>query len=254
MRRAWIFGDSHAAGTGLYPNDVAREYQDSYPCQLARRLDHRDIQNHSLGGHSNDAIFRWVTESLADIDRDDVVILCWSEEARTEIWSDIVDDWMHLIPPGQGLNYDLWYRKRLCLNACLGITNELDPYPKGVQEYYSKFRSAWQKILNTDNDCKTYRMNFIKNCLAANQVLENQHISKVINIRSQASILFDLDYNDKLDPLLQNHYWPVTGTVFRNWALHQGFSEDKYHHLPLSAHEAFADFVHSHMIQHGTWA
>ena len=246
MKRAWIFGDSHAAGSGICPHNPSREYQESYPCHLAGIMGYTDIRNHSISGHSNDAIFRWVTESLPDIHSDDIVILCWSEEARTEVWSDMVDAWLHIIPPGQGVDYDLWYQKRPCSNAGLGVIDPFGRYPRSVQEYYARFRSAWQKILNTDHDLKTYRMNFVKNCLAANSVL--QHIAKVINVRSQASL--QLAYDGTLHPLLEHEYWPVGGTVFRDWALQQGFCEDRYHHLPLPAHVAFAQFVHSRMMSH----
>jgi hypothetical protein len=242
MKRVWIFGDSHAAGTGIEPRNPAREYLSSYPCQLARSLGYEQILNYSIGGHSNDAIFRWVTERLPDIDREDLVMLCWSEQGRTEVWSDLSESWLHIIRQGQGENYDTWFEMRPCAGAALGIFDRQAPYPKGVQRYYTRFREAWQSTINADRDLKNCNLNFTKNCLAANTLLRSRNI-KVFNIRSQVAL--DRPYTGVLDPLLQQEYWPVGGTVFRDWALQQGFTEDRYHHLPEPAHTAFSRYIFS---------
>ena len=63
-----------------------------------------------------------------------------------------------------------------------------------------------------------------------------------MNIRSLCAL--NLPTPQELDPALTQEWWPVGATVFRSWALENGFEEDAYHHLPLLAHTAFADYVY----------
>lgn len=242
MKRAWIFGDSHAAGSGILNDDTAREYLESYPCQLARTLGYRKTLNYSIAGHSNDAIFRWVTEQIGNIQPEDLVILCWTEQARTEIWSDVSRSWLYLVETGQSDDYDTWYHMRHCDNALQGILDVKVPYDSVVSQRHHGHRQAWEAQLRLDQNLCTWNMNFQKNCLAANHVLRNRGIT-AMNIRSLSAI--NLPATESLDTVLAQEWWPVGGTVFRNWALQQGFLEDSYHHLPMAAHTAFADYVYT---------
>jgi len=239
MKRAWIFGDSHAAGSGILPNNTPQEYLESYPCQLARTLGHKQTLNHSVAGHSNDAIFRWVTEQINNIQPEDLVILCWTEEARTEFWSEAALQWLYLVRSGQSDVYDLWHPLKPCENALQGIIDVERTQP--LSERHFGFKHEWEGHLYMDQYLRTWRMNFVRNVLAANHLLRNKNIT-AMNIRSLCAL--NLPTPQELDPALTQEWWPVGATVFRSWALENGFEEDAYHHLPLLAHTAFADYVY----------
>ena len=244
MKTCWIFGDSHAAGSGILNNDYAKEYLESYPCQLARALGYKNTLNHSIGGHSNDAIFRWVTENAHNINADDLVILCWSELARSEIWSDSAQQWLYFVRAG---NNDETYRPWNSLvewpNALQGMIGRESDHvlPPGLGDRHLALWQEWQKNLGFDKDRKTIKLNWIKNVLAANLVLHQRGVM-AMNICSVYDVHACLD---RLPDELANQWWPVGATVFRNWALDQGFNEDQRYHLPMTAHTAFADHVYT---------
>lgn len=226
MKRAYIFGCSHAAGSEMFDNDIDREYTHSYPALIARDLGYV-VHNHAIPGGSNDAIFRILSELIDSIDNTDLVLLCWTGPDRAEVFSEEDDQW---------------------LQFAVGRShfNNVEPHPVARQGRYvgsrirdeagwNQFFQAWQRLYlgvrsrNSD-------INHVRNVMAAN-ALATQRTQHVHNIKSFAGIPHEHW------SMIQHWSWPVARQDFGKFAKDHGFAHTPLGHFFYDAHRAFADAI-----------
>lgn len=234
MKRAYIFGCSHAAGSEMFDNDIDREYLNSYPALIARDLGYA-VHNHAIPGGSNDAIFRILSSISQDITSDDAVIFCWTGPDRSEFFSEDADQW---------------------LQFSVGRTRFLEtvPHPVALQgtflpitvqdeSVWQKFFGLWQQLYLGTRSVNSYT-NRTRNVTAAN-CLATQRTANVINLTSFAA------YCDEDWPLVCDWQWPLQREDFCSWCEQQQFSHTAYGHFGTDAHRAFADYVLTHLDRSG---
>ena len=134
MRQALILGCSHAYGSEMFPYPQAT-YNHSYPAIIAKELGY-EVNNRSIPGGSNDAMFRLFTEHNQTAD---LVIVCWSGYNRSEIWNDQVHKWEALAPGKEDIS----------------------------GPGYLEYQKQWVMF---HTDARVGRLNKIKNILAVNAI------------------------------------------------------------------------------------
>jgi hypothetical protein len=152
MKQALILGCSHAYGSEMFPYSKDPRNH-SYPAIIAKELGY-EINNLSIPGGSNDAMFRIYEEYKQPVD---LVIACWSGCNRSETWHDDTKQWQILVPG-------------------------LDPKKEKIKDTeFLEYRKQWI-MFHTDD--RVGRLNKIKNILAVNSLATQP----VINIDSFWSI------------------------------------------------------------------
>lgn len=156
MKTALVLGCSHAAGSEMWqaPGIVQRTDDEfflygvtrSYPVKIASALGYEIVDNRSIPGGSNDAMFR-IFESTKPGSYD-VVIACWTGINRSEIYNN--NQW-HAMAPG-----------------------------KDVDDQYQHYFQQWITYGISD---QAGRLNKIKNIVALNALAQQQGV-RVININS----------------------------------------------------------------------
>ena len=150
MKKALILGCSHAFGSEMFPWPTETRYH-SYPAVIAQELGYT-VNNLSIPGGSNDAMFRLYEEQQSTLDCSDIVIACWTGCNRTEIWNEKNNHWQAIAPGKEDIS------------------------PKEYLDY----QQQWV-LYHTDD--RIGRLNKIKNILALNTMAKERNI-KVININS----------------------------------------------------------------------
>ncbi len=229
MPRAVILGCSHAAGAemddepGLNPGPRPFDfgYQHSYPVLIAESLGYC-VENRSIAGGSNDAMFRLFTEQLAGLTSADIVIACWTGHNRTEIWHESEQLWLQLTPGRTGFN-------RVSPDSLV-----LSGWDSGVavldHDLYAEYQRQWS-LLNTGIELG--RLNKTKNILALNTLAHAQGI-RVINLDSFAPV------TDVAWPAVVP--WAVD-QPFTDWAKNLQYPCAKHGHYFFAAHRAYADLI-----------
>ena len=229
MARAVILGCSHAAGSEMHedpgldpgPRPFEFGYQHSYPVLIAESLGYC-VENRSIAGGSNDAMFRLFNEQLAGLTSADIVIACWTGHNRTEIWHESEQLWLQLSPGRWGFN-----RVKEDAAVLAGIDSGQPVEDHGL---YADYQRQWS-LLNTGIELG--RLNKTKNILALNTLAHAQGI-RVINLDSFAPVT--------------DFVWPAVVTwvydqPFTNWAQDMNYPSARYGHYYLAAHQAYADLI-----------
>ena len=226
MKKAYIFGCSHAAGSEMFDNDTSREYTHSYPALVARDLGY-EIRNHAIPGGSNDAIFRILLEIHQDIDPEDLIIFCWIGAGRVEIFSEPDQQWLQFSVGQQTFNVIEPDPVALQGHA----TGALIQDHAGWQQYHRDWQHRWLAIQDRNEKTQEYR-----NLLAAH-ALALRCTSRVMNIRSFGA------YEHPYQRLTDDFYWPIGYTEFWNWCHEHHYPHTAWGHFGLEAHRAFADYI-----------
>ena len=226
MKRAYIFGCSHAAGSEMFNNDIDREYTHSYPALIARDLGY-DVCNHAIPGGSNDAIFRILLGLHRDIDDQDLIIFCWIGAGRVEIFSE---------PDQQYLQFSVGQQTFHILEphdvALQGsATGQLVQDHTGWQSYHQAWQQRWLGMQDYNEKNQEYR-----NLLAAHSLAKSR-TQRVINIRSFAGHDHPYRY------LTDDFYWPIGYTEFWDYCKQRQYSHTAWGHFGFEAHRDFADLV-----------
>jgi hypothetical protein len=124
MKRALVLGCSHAAGSEmtLDPSQdfLSRmtldqrshyEQENSFAAIIARRLGY-SVNNQSVPGGSNDAIFRIFQQHLAELTPNDIVIVAWTGANRSEVQHYQTQAWVPFAPGSLDI-VDIEYRSFL---------------------------------------------------------------------------------------------------------------------------------------------
>ena len=202
--KALVLGCSHAAGSEMISDAYGRA--NSYPMLLAERMGYT-AHNRSIGGGSNDAMFRIFQERC---DAYNVVIACWTGIARTELWDVKFQTWLSMAH-----------------GVVLGD-------PTRARTELQEYGRQWTVYEGTQ---QRGHLNKTKNILALNMLAQSKHIT-VINIDSFQPV----DWPDRMQwPSTME--WPVPDTTFCDWAIAQKFSHTENGHFDHDAHSAFADYV-----------
>ena len=205
MKQALILGCSHAAGSEMGTDEYGRAH--SYPVQLADLMGYQ-ATNRAIPGGSNDAMFRIFQEQINNYD---IVIVCWTGIARTELWDTQSQTWL---PMAHGV--------------VLGNHNRSDLHEYGRQW------TVYQHTQQAGHLTKT------KNILALNFLAHSKNIP-VINIDSFQPV----DWPERMT-WPASMLWPVL-TTFCGWALQHHYSHTDNGHFDLDAHTAFANYVFKNM-------
>lgn len=226
MKKAYIFGCSHAAGSEMFDHDLDQEYTHSYPALIARDLGY-EIHNHAIPGGSNDAVFRILMDIHHEIDSQDLVIFCWTGPDRCEFFSEEADQWLQF-----AVGRDVF--------------NETIPHPVALQGQFvgsmipnastwQQFFGLWQRLCLSPRSVNSYA-NRTRNVVAAN-CLAAQRTSNVLNLTSFGR------YFDDHWPLVEHWNWPIGRQEFCQWALERRSAHTAWGHFGLDTHRAFADHV-----------
>lgn len=226
MKRAYIFGCSHAAGSEMFDNDIDQEYTHSYPALIARDLGY-EVHNHAIPGGSNDAIFRILIDIHQSITDQDLIIFCWIGAGRVEIWNEQHQQWLQF-SVGQpafkiGESHPVALQGRA---TSVDITDH-----GGWQRYHRDWQQRWLGIEDRNEKAQEYR-----NILAAHALAETR-TSRIINIRSFAG--HEHAYRSTTD----HFYWPIGYEEFWTWCNDRAFDRTAWGHFGLDAHRAFAEYV-----------
>jgi hypothetical protein len=229
-KKAIVLGCSHAAGAEMYPrhieNWVERGYRESYPVLIAEEFGYQ-VENHSIYGGSNDAIFRIFTEILPRLTDQDLVVCCWTGMDRSEIYHDDHQDWIQF----NGNTSWLQQRKR---------TSEIPqgflikPLVEHHDEYFS-YVESWKRFAVDKNFLST-KNNQYKNILAVNCLAGKKDV-RVWNF-------FSLTPSDpEMFADLSSFQWPLGTIDFWTWARKQGFERVGHGHFQKDAHEKYASLA-----------
>jgi len=221
--QALILGCSHAAGSEMHlevgSNDDRYGYSRSYPALVAQGLGYQ-VQNFSIPGGSNDAMFRIFESKYQElVPERDIVIACWTGNHRIEVWNDKEQIWLQFC-----IGTQTWYKQE---------SNDTDESGPGIyrtisnQEEYQLYCKYWG-VYSTD--VKTGKLNKLKNIIALNSIAEHYGI-KVLNFHS-------------FSPVKVNRYiWPAQSTEFCDWCIKQNFIHTETVHFYSDAHDAFAKYI-----------
>jgi hypothetical protein len=177
MKQALILGCSHAFGSEIFTRSAETRYH-SYPSILAQKLGYT-VNNLSISGGSNDAMFRIYEEQQSTLDSSDIVIACWSGYNRTEIWNNAKKDWQAIAPGKTDIS----------------------------SKEYLNYQQQWI-IYHTDD--RIGRLNKIKNIIALNSLAMQQNI-QVINIDSFWPVT-DIVWPSSMHWPLDNNFWDWCNT------------------------------------------
>ena len=229
MPRAVVLGCSHAAGSEMEtdpdrPEDIAPEHfgpAHSYPVQLAQLLGY-SAENYSLGGGSNDAVFRIFTDLADQLTEQDLIIACWTGSDRTEVWDPIESTWHSLSAGNSNFN-------RRVVDP-VALAGRCIPEPVAMAQDLAEYQAAWVRY---SVDGQANRLNKIKNIIALNAMARATGIP-VLNIDSFAPI--------------RDFEWPgfvtwATRVPFWDWAVKNSYPQAQYGHFFLAAHTEFARLV-----------
>jgi hypothetical protein len=226
MKKAYIFGCSHAAGSEMFDNDIDQEYTHSYPALIARDLGY-EIHNHAIPGGSNDAIFRILIDIHQSITDQDLIIFCWIGAGRVEIWNEQHQQWLQF-SVGQPA-FKVWEPHPVALQGRATGADIADH--GGWQQYHRAWQQRWLGIEDRNEKAQEYR-----NILAAHALAETR-TANIINIRSFAG--HEHAYRSTTD----RFYWPIGHEEFWQWCHDRMFAHTDWGHFGLDAHRAFADYV-----------
>jgi hypothetical protein len=208
MSKALILGCSHAAGAEMHPDpNVAKQL--SYPAKISSGLGYT-IENCSISGGSNDAMFRIFEEHCSKLHNDDIVVACWTGSERMEIFHEQKQQWLPVV----------------------------HKTPTNYDELYQDYCKQWTAL---DTWHWKWRLNKIKNIISLNTVAHALNI-KVYNIDS-----FNIVQGFNTFDLYKHFNWPVESICFTNWCLEKKFAHTLGGHFFEDAHQAFADLVVSHI-------
>lgn len=221
--QALILGCSHAAGSEMHlevnGNDDRYGYSRSYPALIAQGLGYR-IQNFSIPGGSNDAMFRIFESKYQElVPERDIVIACWTGNHRTEVWNNEDQIWLQF-----GIGTQSWHKQ------------EFNQTGESVSVSYSTISNQAEYLLYCKywgvygTDAETGRLNKLKNIIALNNMAENYGI-KVLNFHSFSPVQ------------TSQYFWPADGTEFCDWCTKQNFIHTKNGHFYYDAHDAFAKYI-----------
>lgn len=226
MKRAYIFGCSHAAGSEMFDNDLDREYTHSYPALIARDLGYA-VHNHAIPGGSNDAIFRILSCISQDITYEDLVILCWTGPDRCEFFSEEANQWLQF-SVGRG-------RFHKTVAHPIALQGQFVGSIIPEQSTWQQFLQLWQKLVLGQRSTNSYA-NRTRNVIAANS-LAISRTSSVINLTSFAP------YCEEDWPLVRTLYWPMQRQDFCSWAVAQQLPRTENGHFGYDVHRTYADVV-----------
>lgn len=252
MKKAYIFGCSHAAGSemalepglDLQTHEEINEYEanNSYPALIARDLGFLPM-NYAVAGGSNDCMFRLFLENLSGMEDGDIVIACWTGAGRTEVYSADDQAWVQITPGTKDTlthlsNYIPW----LLENAGALLAGRPSSVAKNHQ-IFKNFSQAWLEVFEKPLG----ELNKTKNIIAVNSLAAGKGI-KVINIDS----FWALD-SRQYPSCRDTYFWPVTKT-FTIWARdHQAVYTSRQHYF-RPTHRSFADHVLSEIDKNGPFA
>ena len=226
MKRAYIFGCSHAAGSEMFDHDIDREYTHSYPALIARDLGY-EIHNHAIPGGSNDAIFRILSSISQDITSDDAVIFCWTGPDRSEFFSEEANQWLQFAVGRSRFNETIAHPVALQGQFVGSVVPD--------ESTWQQFFGLWQRLCLGKRSTNSYA-NRTRNVTAANCVA-TQRTTNVINLTSFAA------YCDEDWPLVKHWNWPIGRQEFCMWALQRESAHTANGHFGLETHRAYADLV-----------
>lgn len=229
MSKALILGCSHASGAEMFDHidqDYSKGFFNSYPAQIASGLGY-EIENRSISGGSNDAMFRIFEHHQKDLTEDDIVIACWTGSERTEVYSKEDQCWITYCS-----GVDTFYKNQML--------HFFDPHKVKDQALYRELLKQW---VTYDSDCWKWRINKIKNMCALNTIAGMRGIT-VYNIHSFNAI----DDTDKYD--VYGFNWPVHNVEFCKWASENNYLHTDLGHFYLDAHTAFANYVLQSIKEH----
>jgi hypothetical protein len=226
MKKAYIFGCSHAAGSEMFDNDLDREYTHSYPALIAQDLGY-EIHNHAIPGGSNDAIFRILIDIHQSITDQDMIIFCWIGAGRVEIYSDDDDQWLQFSVGRQTFNVIEPHDVARQGQATGALVRDHD----GWSDYKQQWQKRWLGIADRNEKAQEYR-----NMLAAHY-LASTRTQRIINIRSFAG--YDHPYCDTA----RHFHWPIKHEEFWQWCHDRQFAHTDWGHFGAEAHRAFADYI-----------
>ena len=226
MKKAYIFGCSHAAGSEMFDNDIDQEYTHSYPALIARDLGY-EIHNHAIPGGSNDAIFRILSSMSQDITRDDAVIFCWTGPDRCEFFSEEANQWLQFAVGRSKFHKTIAHPIALQGQFVGSIIPE--------ESTWQQFFQLWQKICLGQRSANSYA-NRTRNVIAANS-LATSLSNTVINLTSFAT------YCEEDWPLVRSWHWPMQRQDFCSWAMALHSPRTENGHFDHATHRAYADIV-----------
>lgn len=226
MKRAYIFGCSHAAGSEMFDNDIDREYTHSYPALIARDLGY-EVHNHAIPGGSNDAIFRILIDIHQSITDQDLIIFCWIGAGRVEIWNNQHQQWLQF-SVGQPA-FKIGEPHPVALQG-RATGADIEDH-RGWQHYHQAWQQRWLGIEDRNEKAQEYR-----NMLAAYALAETR-TSRIINVRSFAG--HEHAYRSTTD----RFYWPIGYEEFWTWCNDRAFDRTLRGHFGAESHRAFADYV-----------
>lgn len=218
MKKLWVNGDSHTAGT-YSPFNVEHPFAK----QLAKKFD-LEYTNIAVAGGSNQRIIRTTVEALPDLDSKETFILIgWSSWERTEwywnnTWHQICGDPGYNIPE---FAHSRWQRHSdHGKNQFSDAVSDHDLWTKSKEQEHAIW--VFHKLLENLG----YKFLFFRGCANTFRWESTQ------------------EYSSKLP--WSPHSWahdPYMPTGFSEFSQQNGHIKDAWWHYGQEAHNDYADFL-----------
>mgnify|MGYP003114189010 FL=1 len=124
MNNLFIFGDSFSVdwSTGIKRDAKRKNYYFKYKEYLGRlpihfsqiikeELGFSNVFNFAIGGASNDSILQTIGNNIDKINKDDYVLVGWSDLLRYRILHRDHNDWIHILPHSKTKLKDGYFKK-----------------------------------------------------------------------------------------------------------------------------------------------
>jgi hypothetical protein len=219
MKKLWVNGDSHTAGTHS-PENVSKPFAQ----QLAAKFN-LEYTNIALPGGSNNRIIRTTIEQLPNLDpKETVLLIGWSSWERTEwYWN---NEW-HAICGDPGYSTPDFARSRWQKHADHHRQQHSDPLSD---------HDMWTKSKEQEHAIFCFH-----------QLLHNLGYNFLFFLGCSNN--FRWESQDGLSSKLPwiKHTWahdPYTPTGFSDFCLQKQHKRDQYWHFGQSAHDDYAEFLY----------
>ena len=239
MKKALIVGCSHALGKEMelepkFSAEIIDKLErsgrpvetygatNSFPVLIANNLGCTTTLNHAISGGSNDAMFRIWEQEKNNLNSQDTVIACWTDEYRTEVFHDKLKCWLPM-RQGEVHTWESIYDPV----TLQGIQVNIEIPDKNLYVEFAKMKTTFE------SNKIAARTNKIKNILALNLSAQARQI-KVINIDS-----FTYDQLG-IQKDITNITWASTES-FYTFCEARKYPKTPYNHYFTPAHREFAN-------------